>query len=121
MPSARSFSSIPIFLGMLSQNSLSPLLSIKNLEGWSLAQEYTKSHIGIQSFVQQKDYIPTLAYDKTSEQCCIADATIVNRKSLLECLALKNVETHLTDSQLILYAYQKWGIDCVHKLQGDFD
>ncbi len=46
-----------------------------------------------------------------------ADARIDNRAELLNELA---EEKTTTDSELILFAYEKWGEDCLQKLIGDF-
>jgi asparagine synthase (glutamine-hydrolysing) len=48
-----------------------------------------------------------------------ADARIDNREELLEALALHPAEK-ITDSDLILAAYEKWGEDCPEHLLGDF-
>lgn len=50
-----------------------------------------------------------------------ADARIDNRIELLHLLAgeLRRAES-LSDSQIILAAYQKWGVDSFHRLLGDF-
>lgn len=47
-----------------------------------------------------------------------ADARIDNREELIAVLALN--KGSITDAQLILTAYQKWGEECVVKLVGDF-
>jgi asparagine synthase (glutamine-hydrolysing) len=53
-----------------------------------------------------------------------ADARIDNRDELLHALALKDLNQspleQITDSQLILAAYEKWGEQCPNKLLGDF-
>ena len=50
-----------------------------------------------------------------------ADIRIDNRKSLLSSFALSTgFSEPLSDCQLILMAYKKWGIDCAGKLLGDF-
>jgi asparagine synthase (glutamine-hydrolysing) len=50
-----------------------------------------------------------------------ADIRIDNRKSLLSSFALSTGFSELlSDCQLILMAYKKWGIDCAGKLLGDF-
>ncbi len=48
-----------------------------------------------------------------------ADARIDNRDELINLLELNNPDK-ITDSQIILAAYQKWGDDCPDKLLGDF-
>lgn len=50
-----------------------------------------------------------------------ADARIDNREELISSLGLTNISAEkITDSQLILAAYEKWGQECPHKLLGDF-
>lgn len=52
-----------------------------------------------------------------------ADARIDNREELLEKLEISpagTLEKTISDSEIILYAYEKWGADCPEKLLGDF-
>ena len=50
-----------------------------------------------------------------------ADARIDNRDELIESLRLQNLPVEkITDSDLILTAYQQWGDDCPNYLLGDF-
>ncbi|NJR40334.1 MAG: lasso peptide isopeptide bond-forming cyclase [Leptolyngbyaceae cyanobacterium CSU_1_4] len=50
-----------------------------------------------------------------------ADARIDNREELIESLGLNHLPTEkITDSDLILFAYQHWGRDCPEHLLGDF-
>jgi len=50
-----------------------------------------------------------------------ADARIDNRDELIESLRLQNLPVEkITDSDLILAAYQHWGEDCPNYLLGDF-
>lgn len=50
-----------------------------------------------------------------------ADARIDNREELIDLLHLKTYQPEqISDSELILYAYQRWGEDCPAKLLGDF-
>ncbi len=51
-----------------------------------------------------------------------ADARIDARADLIRALEAKGCERlqNSTDVDLILYAYQIWGIDCIHHLLGDF-
>lgn len=48
------------------------------------------------------------------------DARIDNRSELFETLGLREGERTLSDSELILAAFRKWGEDCVGHLAGDF-
>ncbi len=47
-----------------------------------------------------------------------ADARIDNRDELREALGIR--EAAITDSSIILRAYERWGEDCPHNLIGDF-
>lgn len=49
-----------------------------------------------------------------------ADARIDNREELSETLNLQQPLSGVSDSELILYAYVKWGEGCPEKLLGDF-
>lgn len=60
-------------------------------------------------------------YDQRSGLGITADAILDNREELLGRLAISNLErAGITDSQLILAAYRKWGEDCPECLNGDF-
>lgn len=51
----------------------------------------------------------------------VSDARLDHREDLLGALGLRSTEDHiLTDADLILAAFEKWGDDCVHHLRGDF-
>ncbi|MEL6928572.1 MAG: lasso peptide isopeptide bond-forming cyclase [Cyanobacteria bacterium J06600_6] len=66
--------------------------------------------------------LETLPYcDRTKGLTITADARIDNRQELIDWLELKNVPSNqITDSQIILAAYQKWGQECPQKLLGVF-
>jgi len=49
-----------------------------------------------------------------------ADARIDNRDELIPALAIRRPFAEITDSDLILAAYEKWGERCPEKLLGDF-
>lgn len=60
-------------------------------------------------------------YDKRRELTITADAIIDNREDLFESLQLDNPYRKIvTDSELILLAYDKWGEDAPKYLIGDF-
>ena len=59
--------------------------------------------------------------DKTRDLAMTCDARIDNRGELMEALGLVTaIQGELSDSQLILLAYVKWGNDCPNHLLGDF-
>jgi asparagine synthase (glutamine-hydrolysing) len=49
----------------------------------------------------------------------VADARIDNREELLRALGIHGRDI-LSDGEIILAAYSRWGADCVHRLLGDF-
>ncbi|MEM6614682.1 MAG: lasso peptide isopeptide bond-forming cyclase [Cyanobacteria bacterium P01_C01_bin.72] len=49
-----------------------------------------------------------------------ADARIDNRTELIDQLGINSPESAITDSQIILSAYEQWGEACVDHLVGDF-
>ena len=59
--------------------------------------------------------------DKSGTFAITADARIDNREELIAALGLSGrPHGQISDSELILGAYQKWGEDCSKKLLGDF-
>lgn len=58
--------------------------------------------------------------NETGTLVLTADARIDNRDELLQALELQHRQETITDSQLILAAYKKWGEQCPDKLLGDF-
>lgn len=59
--------------------------------------------------------------NQTSDIVLTADARIDNRDELIKALDFSNRPPEkITDSQLILSAYEKWGEDCPEHLLGDF-
>ncbi|WP_411332978.1 asparagine synthase-related protein [Metabacillus indicus] len=59
-------------------------------------------------------------YDSVSGFAITADAIIDNRTELIEMLSEDRTFTGITDSQLILMAYRKWGEDAPKYIIGDF-
>jgi len=59
--------------------------------------------------------------NQTGDLAITADARIDNRDELIAALALNDLRSEkITDSQLILAAYEKWGDHCPEQLLGDF-
>jgi asparagine synthase (glutamine-hydrolysing) len=50
----------------------------------------------------------------------VADARIDDRQNTIEKLALTQIDRVLTDVELILQAYLRWGDECIDHLLGDF-
>ena len=63
-----------------------------------------------------------LPLHNTKSQCCIvADVRLDNRDDLCEILSVDASDrADMPDSELILRAYEKWGVDCPDHLLGDF-
>lgn len=60
-------------------------------------------------------------FDQTSELAITSDARIDNREELIDILQFNSCSVEkITDSQLILAAYKKWGYSCPEYLLGDF-
>jgi len=57
---------------------------------------------------------------KSSGLAITADARIDNREELSDSLELKQLLSEISDSELIIAAYEKWGEQCPEKLIGDF-
>lgn len=58
---------------------------------------------------------------RTSSAVLTADARIDNRDELIRLLRLGDRPAHeITDSELILYAYEQWGEQCPERLLGDY-
>lgn len=58
---------------------------------------------------------------RESRNVITCDARIDNREELIESLSLSNrPKKKITDSEIVLAAYERWGIDCLPKLIGDF-
>ncbi|OGT36922.1 MAG: hypothetical protein A3F11_09085 [Gammaproteobacteria bacterium RIFCSPHIGHO2_12_FULL_37_14] len=115
-------SSIPIFIGRFSPAPISALSPLTEISGWFLRQEYRTPQLSIRSFSTFNHAREIIAQNQSRQIACVADAYLANRRALYIRLSLtdKNVEETISDSQLILLAYQKWGIECVSELIGDF-
>jgi len=59
-------------------------------------------------------------YNAESKLGIVADARIDNRSELIEALRVTERTKEITDSELILAAYQQWGENCSTHLTGDF-
>jgi len=60
-------------------------------------------------------------YDAEKGLAITADAIIDNREELFKLLGIRDEhQSRITDSELILLSYEKWGVDCPRHLVGDF-
>lgn len=58
--------------------------------------------------------------NQTGDLVITADGRIDNRAELAAALGIVGVNEYLSDSELILHAYHKWGEGCPERLLGDF-
>ena len=58
--------------------------------------------------------------NRSGDLIITADARIDNREELIAALDMTGMPGSITDSQLILVAYEKWGAMCLEHLLGDF-
>jgi asparagine synthase (glutamine-hydrolysing) len=58
--------------------------------------------------------------DKLSSLTITCDCRLDNRDELIDQLALGGPSEGITDSEIILRAFERWGNDCIEKFVGDF-
>ena len=58
--------------------------------------------------------------NRDADLAIASDARIDNREELIPLLDFENRSAEITDSELILATYEKWGEDCTKHLLGDF-
>lgn len=76
---------------------------------------------GIQYITPESENEILPYFDKGENLIITADAIIDNRDELIEQLELEeSLKNDITDSQLILQSYKKWGEECPKYLIGDF-
>lgn len=86
---------------------------------WYGGQVFLGCHHQIVTPESRREKLPFT--DSDSELTITADAIIDNRQELLQLLAIHGAQSPaVTDSQLILLAYRKWGAHCPAYLCGDF-
>lgn len=76
---------------------------------------------GIQYITRESRHETLPAYDEGRDLIITADAIIDNREELFDIFKIsKDSRRDVTDSQLIIMSYEKWGQDCPKYLVGDF-
>ncbi len=86
---------------------------------WYRGQVFLGCHVLFFTPESMLEVLPS--YDSATGLTITADAVIDNRAELYDQLSIEPVRReNITDSQLILLAYQKWGRDCPKYLLGDF-
>ena len=58
--------------------------------------------------------------DESGQSCIVCDGRVDNREELIAQLAINDKDRIITDPELILAAYKKWGFDCPNQIVGDF-
>lgn len=58
--------------------------------------------------------------DESSQLCIVCDGRVDNREELIADLSINDKVRVVTDVELILAAYKKWGSDCPNRIVGDF-
>lgn len=85
---------------------------------------YRNRQVGLAHLMRQVTYESIHEKQPLKNQfgcVCVADARIDNRNELIAQLDLKpSYCPVITDSELILAAYERWGDDCLYHLIGDF-
>jgi asparagine synthase (glutamine-hydrolysing) len=105
------------------QNHLTKMLDILTHRGSDGANIWSEENVGFihrMLWTTPESLLETLPLEKNN-LVITADARIDNRNELISALELNNLpKEKITDSDLILAAYQKWGDRCPAKLIGDF-
>ena len=109
----------------IESQSLAKMLDILSHRGEDGVDTWYRDSIGLghrllwttpESLLEQQPLISS-----SGNLVLTADARIDNREELISSLELTDIPAaKITDSQLILAAYERWGKDCPDKLLGDF-
>ena len=109
----------PFNIAMLS--SMMKRLAYRGIDG-EAEWHHTSTGFGIQKLnitpESLNDVLPF--YDLNHQLAIVADARIDNREELYQKLNISVSSQTMSDSTLILRAYQKWGATCGEHLLGDF-
>ncbi len=82
----------------------------------SIGLGHLMSHTTPESLNEELPFV-----NHSSRAVITADARIDNREELISALGLSRGQSNtVSDSQLILHAYEKWDTDCAKRLLGDF-
>lgn len=110
---------------VVSSSQIEAMSNILSHRGSDQAQIWTEKNIGLGHRMQWatpeslNEKLPKTFSD--GNLTITADARIDNRDELLKQLEIAQYKDKIiTDSEIILFAYQKWGEECPEKLLGDF-
>jgi asparagine synthase (glutamine-hydrolysing) len=105
------------------RDHLAEMLDILSHRGSDGANIWSENNVGFvhrMLWTTPESLLETLPLEKDN-LVITADARIDNRDELISQLQLNHLPSEkITDSDLILAAYQKWGEQCPEKLLGDF-
>lgn len=88
---------------------------------WVMRDKYSSEQCSAITLSNQVSSSGILAKSLPTNICCIADAYISNKKELFLRLHINQEEALLwSEADLILACYQRWGIDCLNHLCGNF-
>lgn len=105
----------------LAENMKNSLYSYKLKGINSIINENTFMCCGLLDITEEDNYEVLPYYDKEEKLIMVADIIIDNREELFQLLYIINDDNRvITDSQILLLAYKKWGKNCVNYIIGDF-
>lgn len=80
-----------------------------------------RAALGAQRMVVARDAGVCVWHDRATGQTIVADAWLDNRAELLTLLGIELAQgEQISNSQLLLRAYQRWGRDCLRTVLGDY-
>ena len=112
------------FHGGLEPEEHHPIAAAMGHFGLHHSQAYTEEgvalgHLCLPTLPESRfEVLPRRSADGTL--VITADARIDNRETLRDLLTIQASDVDVSDSELILAAYRKWGLDCPKHLVGDF-
>ncbi|WP_454193083.1 asparagine synthase-related protein [Paenibacillus sp. Marseille-Q7038] len=114
------FNGVPVYMehGRLVMQSLSKYPA-------NQSATWNKDHVMLgchaQWITEQSTHEILPAYDPLRGLAITADAMIDNREELMEQLQVaRNLRPHMTDSEILLLAYERWSEQMTERLVGDF-
>ena len=109
---------VSIELGNFMKNSLHNY-KLENIQ--HMYNENIFMSCGLLNITEEDKYEALPYYDKEKKLIMVADIIIDNREELFQLLNIINEDDRvITDSQLLLLSYKKWGKNCVNYIIGDF-
>ncbi|MCH9697115.1 MAG: hypothetical protein K0U68_03340 [Gammaproteobacteria bacterium] len=104
--------------------SLEKMLSAMATNGLADGTQWAQGSVGLaqgESIATESQHHTLPGYDNLTQLAITADARLDNRATLGDTFGYNSSELNkLTDSQLVLRAFRRWGKDCPQHLLGDF-